>query len=210
MIDPTKCLLCGEELTLDEIARHRPWHEKCNVCPVCSHGPLDEDMLIRQLASGAGFGHTGCLDSQAMRDLKDKTLVMRLEQIESLNREITTQWRVEPNIQDIEKLYKLLTRLQEAAANTSIVLGRTKEKIMVREASDYRQKTKAEREQEKEQKTILAQAEIDKTKRQAELAAERLDPAIKLKRKALEGLMAIGLSREAAELQIAQMESKKQ
>jgi hypothetical protein len=189
-----RCLLCGEELSADEISRHRAWHEACNKCPVCRHGPLDEDMLIKQLATGAPIGHTGCLESLAMRDLKDKTIQMRLEQIESLNRELTTQWKVEPLLEDTEKLYKVLIRLQEAAANASIILGRTKEKIMVREASDYRTKTKAEREQEKETARVSAQVEIDKSKRQAELAAERLDPAIKLRRKAIEGWVKSGMT----------------
>jgi len=205
-----RCLLCGEELSADEVSRRRAWHESCNKCPVCAHGPLDEDMLIKQLATGSPIGHTGCLESLAMRDLKDKTIQMRLEQIELLNREITTQWKIEPSLEDTEKLYKVLIRLQEAAANVSIVLGRTKEKIMVREASDYRQKTKAEREAEKETARSAAQAEIDKAKKQEILSAERENPALKLKRKALEGLMSIGLTKEQAEVQIAAMEAKKQ
>ena len=204
------CLVCGLPLSDFETLRHRPWHDDCNKCPLCGHGPLEEDMLTRQLARGLPIGHSGCVESAALRDLKDKTIPMRLEQIRILNREMCTIWIAEPNPKDNDLLYEILKEGKELCANVSIALDRGKSCLLQAEVQKYREKTKEQKEAEKAATRAAAQAEIDKAARQTLLAAEREDPALKLRRKAIESYMRLGLSKADAEAQIKLLEDRKQ
>ena len=204
------CLVCGGPLSDFETLRRRPWHDDCNKCPICGQGPLEDDMLTRQLARGLPIGHSGCVASAAMRDLKDKTIPMRLEQIHLLNREMCTIWIAEPNTKDIDLLYEILKSGKELCANVSMVLDRTKEKLQQSETQKYREKTKEQKQAERDATRKAAEVEIDKAKRQETLAAEREDPALKLRRKAVESYMKLGFSKDAAEAQIKLLEDRKQ
>jgi hypothetical protein len=198
MSNPT-CLVCGNPLPDLETSLHRSWCYACAKCQICNAEGLDEDIITRALANGEPIAHTGCRDAKALRDLKDITIPLRVEQIDLLNREITSQWRIEPLIADVDYLRSVVVKLQECAANVSMVLGRTKEKISVREAQDYRIKTKAEREAERTASRAKETEKIEKANHSAQLEAERKDPALRLRRKQLEAFLNMGLSPVDAE-----------
>lgn len=204
------CLVCGGPLSDFETLRRRAWHDDCNKCPICNFGPLEEDLLTRQLARGQSIGHTGCIQTVQMQELKDKTIPMRLEQVQSLNKEMNTQWIVEPDTKDTDLLYEMLKTLHEVTANVSIILSRTKDRILQSEVQKYREKTKEEKTQEVLAKRATAQAEIDKAKRQETLAAERKDPALKLRRNAIEGWVRSGFSLDDATKMVDDMKGKTQ
>jgi hypothetical protein len=99
---------------------------------------------------------------------------------------------VNPQEEDLKQLYDVLHELQDAASSISILLSLTKDKIRIESNIEYTEKVKTERRQSSEA------AAIDENKKAAR-QAERENPILRDRRKAIEGIMkTFGFSLEAA------------
>lgn len=198
------CLLCNLPLGEFELASEGrlKWHSACQVCHYCKE-PVTFDMAEKTIKDcDAQVGtciseylyHQPCHEKALGERFKNKDFPIVQEQLDLLNKFLLSQRSEIPLT--LEELYPLLRDLQQCAANVSIALNRKKDKLKIKDAAAYREHVEIRKENNKLETRAI---EEKKTR----LASERADPALRNKRKALEGLIAMGLSKDQAEAMLA-------
>jgi NACalpha-BTF3-like transcription factor len=138
--------------------------------------------------------HVTCHERVMLAQFKDERYPIIQDQLDILNRHMLAHHE-EVGL-DLDSLYSLLRMMQQITSTVSSVIARKKDKILIRETEIYRAKTH-------EQKQVEKQETRKEQEKKTRLQAERIDPALRIKRKAIDGLMStLGLSREQAEKMI--------
>jgi hypothetical protein len=192
----TFCTICKNPLSEPELELHRTYHKSCMVCHYCKNETTDE--MARKAESPESLFHGPCHERKLMEDFKNKDLPIVQEQLDLLNKFLLTAHDEIPLTLDV--LYPLLRNLQQAAANVSIAINRKKDKIKIKDADAYRKHVEIRNENNKFEKRAVEE-------KKARLQAERLDPKLRDRRKALQGLMTAFSLTEA---QANEMLSKKE
>jgi hypothetical protein len=206
------CAICQKPLTAPELRLNRAWHFDCEVCEICGDRDGIENNSTRIekcLTDGAPISHVTCLKTKLFADFKNNVLPITMAHIQALNEEICGFFpAINPETADVTLLYNVLVKIQELATNVSTCLSATKDKLLIREARtfDHEQRQKAatrKAEQfESEKERLAAQAKTEMFK------AERENPALRHRRKAIEGFMAIGMSEEQAKAMVDKQQGK--
>lgn len=153
--------------------------------------------ITRAIAKGQKPEHTLCEESRLASEIKLRASVTQ-QHIDLTNNEILTiksQWQTD---EDLVALTKYLVSAQELAANISWLLSLTKDKIRIKDSQEYAAKVTTERKAKSE-------AAADENEKKARLAAERADPRLRERRKAIEGLIAMNIAPDVAESMIPQI-----
>ena len=200
---PPLCLICKLPLGPEET---KAWHFDCEVCSECGQPLHNSNKLIWDcLNSGIPVADITCRNKTKIREIREKIFPATIEHLKAFNNQILTiRAEVNPQEDDLKQLYDVLHELQDAASSISILLSLTKDKIRIESNIEYTEKVKTER---REKATTDAEENNKKVARQA----ERENPALRDRRKAIEGIMkTFGFSLEAATAMIeAQAQSPK-
>ena len=106
---------------------------------------------------------------------------------------------VEPDQTDYSTLHSLFCSLRDSAIAVGHVLDLTKDKIRIVSRDESEEYIKVKKKERAEKQASESQTEQQKIERSAKLAAERENPALRDKRKAIEGFVkTFGLSLEVA------------
>ena len=187
----TTCLICKLPLGPEET---KAWHYDCEECTECGQPLHNSNKLIWDcLNSGIPVADITCRNKTKIREIRDKIFPATLEHLRAFNDQIlSVKHEVNPTDGDLKQLYDVLHELQDAASSVSILLSLTKDKIRIESNVEYTEKVKTERRQSSEA------AAIDENKKAAR-QAERENPILRDRRKAIEGIMkTFGFSLEAA------------
>ncbi len=146
------------------------------------------------------IAHLGCFHKATIASLKAHKIPLTVRDLKVLNDEILTMRHiVNPDETDYASLHELFSAARDLAAAIGFVMDLTKDKIKIDNIRDYDEKTKAEKKIKAEQSIRTAESDQEKIERSAKLAAERENPALRDKRKAIEGFIkGFGLSLDAA------------
>jgi hypothetical protein len=174
--------------------------EKTQTCAFCNEEITNPDLIANCEREKRPLSHTPCYEQHLEQEIKGKVIPLTQEHLDYLNSQVLNQ-RLPFKI-ELEVLYPLLRSLQQTAANVSIAISRQKDELKIGAVKEYRERQEYKKEIDKEAVRI-------EEERKATLAAERADPVLKLKRKAIEGFMKIGMTREAAERMVAGSEGQK-
>jgi len=188
---PPLCLICKLPLGPEET---KAWHFDCEVCSECGQPLHNSNKLIWDcLNSGIPVADITCRNKLKIQEIRNKVFPATLEHLRAFNDQILSiKHEVNPTDEDLKQLYDVLHELQDAASSVSILLSLTKDKIRIESNVEYTEKVKTERRQNSE---TAALEENKKAARQA----ERENPALRDRRKAIEGIMkTFGFSLEAA------------
>ena len=188
---PPACLICKLPLGPEET---KAWHYDCEECTMCGQPLHNSNKLIWDcLNSGIPVADITCRNKTKIREIREKIFPATIEHLKAFNNQILTiRAEVNPQEEDLKQLYDVLHELQDAASSISILLSLTKDKIRIESSVEYTEKVKTERRQNSE---TAALEENKKAARQA----ERENPALRDRRKAIEGIMkTFGFSLEAA------------
>jgi hypothetical protein len=167
-----------------------------STCAFCGEEISNPDLIAMCESQKRPLSHTPCYEANLEKEIKGK-IILTQEHLDYLNRNILNQ-RLPFKI-ELEVLYPLLRSLQQTAANVSIAISRQKDELKIGAVKEYRERQEYKKEIDKEAVRI-------EEERKAVLAAERADPLLKLKRKAIEGFMKLpGMTREMAEAQVKKM-----
>ncbi len=199
----TTCLICKLPLGPEET---KAWHFDCEECTECGQPLHNSNKLIWDcLNSGIPVADITCRNKIKIREIRDKVFPATLEHLRAFNDQIlSVKHEVSPTDGDLKQLYDVLHELQDAASSISILLSLTKDKIRIESNIEYTEKVKTERRQSSEA------AAIDENKK-AIRQAERENPALRDKRKAIDGIMkTFGFSLEAATAMIEAQSPKVQ
>jgi hypothetical protein len=115
-----------------------------------------------------------------------------------------------------EELYKVLLSKSRTVKVVNALGADTEywtqaSNIVLRAKDEALSATRARRQEPEEEAEAESEGPEDSTEdRKARLAAERADPALRLRRKAIQGLMAIGLSEQEAEESLKKVPSQKE
>ena len=189
------CLLCHTELGSLEIECSQTTHYDCRKCSEC-HKDVNQEMVEAALTAQRLPIHTECEDRKKLTEFRNDELPLTQRHLDALNKYILA--RRPENDLTLESMYSLLRDLQQAAANVSIAIKRQKDKIHIADAEQYRAHVEIETENTKQAKRV----EQDKKIR---LQNERQNPQLRDRRKAVDGMIALGITREAAESMIPQV-----
>jgi hypothetical protein len=202
------CPFCNLELTLFEIELNHKWHKACAKCHYCQYEVTHE--MAERCVSKAATGdyilppaqmlyHMPCHERALMEQFKDKEFPIVQGQLDILNRFLLTSKEEIPLT--LEALYPLLRNLQQAAANVSIAINRKKDKIKIRDVAAWRETTEIREQINRDEKAKIEEKKI-------RLQAERADPKLRDRRKAIQGLMsAFGLSEADASAMLDKKEA---
>jgi len=200
------CPFCNLELGPFELEHGHKWHKTCAKCFHCGHEVTHE--MAEQCVSKAAENllpcnvrlyHMPCHERALMEQFKNKEFPIVQEQLDILNRFLLTSHEELPLT--LDALYPLLRNLQQAAANVSIAINRKKDKIKIRDVAAWRETTEIRETINKEEKAKIEAKKI-------RLQAERQDPKLRDRRKAIAGLMqAFGISQADAEAMIDKKEA---
>jgi hypothetical protein len=188
---PPICLICKLPLGPEET---KTWHYACEECVECGQPLHNSNKLIWDcLNSGIPVADITCRNKLKIREIREKIFPVTLEHLRAFNAQILSiKHEVNPQEEDLKQLYDVLHELQDAASSISILLSLTKDKIRIESNVEYTEKVKTERRQSSEA------AAIDENKK-AIRQAERENPILRDRRKAIEGIMkTFGFSLEAA------------
>jgi len=205
------CLICNKPLFEPEEKLNRRWHYDCEKCQICGNEMPNSDRILACLKDGQPVSHTTCLKTKLFSDFKTQTLPLTKSHIDALNDEINSFFpAVNSTTADVQILYDLLISLQETASNVSYALSLTKDKLLIRESQQFNHQVKEKREKERVEKIETETATLAKQEKSAMYKAEREDETgmLRIRRKAIEGFMAIGLSKEMAEQMVLAQEVK--
>ena len=178
---PPLCLICKLPLGPEET---KAWHFDCEVCSECGQPLHNSNKLIWDcLNSGIPVADITCRNKTKIREIREKIFPATIEHLKAFNNQILTiRAEVNPQEEDLKQLYDVLHELQDAASSISILLSLTKDKIRIESNIEYTEKVKTERRQNSE---TAALEENKKAARQA----ERENPFLRDKRKAIEGVV---------------------
>lgn len=204
------CCICGFPLFDPEVRLNRQWHFDCNKCQICGEGPLAEEQIVKCLNDKQPVSHTICLKQKLFEDFKNQVIPVTKSHVDALNSEINRFFpAVSPSATDAKMLFDLLVTLQETASNVSAALNLTKDKLLIRESKDFAEKTRAKRAEEAQAKLETEIEKLERQKRTDMFKAERDNPMLRHRRKAIEGYMAMGFSETEAEEAVRKAEQKK-
>ena len=187
----TLCKICKLPLGPEET---KAWHFDCEECTMCGQPLHNSNKLIWDcINSNIPVADITCRNKTKIREIRDKIFPATIEHLRAFNAMILTiRSEVNPQEEDLKQLYDVLHELQDGASSISILLSLTKDKIRIESNVEYTEKVKTERRQNSE---TAALEENKKAARQA----ERENPALRDRRKAIEGIMkTFGFSLEAA------------
>ncbi len=191
------CLICSQPLS----DLRQSWHEECEVCQICN-APMHHATKVIQkcIDDGGPIAHLGCYHKQTIANLKNQKIPATIRDLTVLNAEILTMAHiVNPDQTDYAALHSMHMAAKDLAIAVGFILDLTKDKIKIDNIRDYDEKTKAEKKVKAEQSIRTAESDQEKIERSAKLAAERENPALRDKRKAIEGFIkGFGLTIEAA------------
>lgn len=194
---PGICLICKGPLPADR----EFWHYDCEKCQICGADMhMAQKVIDKCLTDGGPIAHLGCYHKARIQELKDKVIPITSEHIRILNESILMmRHTVNPDETDYQTLWNILKETKELAANISFVMDLTKDKMRIHDRDEYAEKIKTERKQKAEQSAKDSQSEQERIEKQARLAAERENPFLRDKRKAIEGFVkAYGFTLEVA------------
>ena len=137
------------------------------------------------------ISHFACRERVLLSEIKDKSIPVTKAHCDLLNGQILRFVDVPPNKDDIEQLSDLLRTVTELAANVSFVFSHISQRVKIK---DLRKGQEEIARRDGESKLAARAEEARKIQRQT----ERANPAIRDRRKAIEGFRALGLSEEQA------------
>ena len=192
------CRICSQPLSEGEASLNRTWHFDCEVCTICKCHFPNPQRISECLDTHVVISHITCFSKSKIEEIKNKVIPITREHVTALNNQILTmRAMLDPLPTDLEILHGTLRDLQECASNVKFILELTKDKIRISDSQEYAEKVKTERK---------AKSEISasENERKATLQAERENPELRARRKAIEGIMStFGFTREAAEAMLA-------
>lgn len=190
----TDCAICHQPLSDGELSLSRRWHFDCQRCAICGSDLPNFAQIEKCLDAQRPVSHDTCHKTQLFQDFKHKVLPLRQEHIFALNEEILQFYpAVEPTSTDISLLYDCLMKLQETATNISWALGLTKDKLRISEIQNFNHQQK---EKQKIERAHAVETETEKLGKQAKaemFKAERENPQLRARRKAIEAYTALGI-----------------
>jgi uncharacterized protein YdiU (UPF0061 family) len=157
-------------------------------------------IIEKCLSVNLPVAHPVCSDREAIEKIRTETIPITKAYVLALNNQIITmRHTVRPPITDIALLSDILNVLQECARDVSWVLKQTRDKISIEDSQEYAEKIKTERKLKAIESEAASVREQKTAERSAQLAAERDNPALRDRRKAIEGIMkTFGFTLEAA------------
>ena len=200
----TNCLICGQPLSEGEASINRHWHLDCEVCQFCGNDLHHSNTRIQQyLDSKVAVSHLVCASKDKIREIREKIIPYTIEHLQSVNNLILTmRHEVNPQETDLKQLYDILHEAQDLASNASILISATKDKIRIESSIEYTEKVKTER-------RAKAADDAEDNNKKALRQAERENPWLRDKRKAIQGVVTgFGFSLEAATTMIEEQMRK--
>lgn len=182
------CVICKLPLGPLEIATEGrlTWHLDCQRCQICTHEMPNVERIQECIAKHIDVSHLHCFENRLNTEIREKTIPVTQSHLDVLNETILSRRDpIDPN--NLEAWYTLLRSMQQAAANISILLHRAKDKAKIKQAVAYREDTLTANSERRE-------SSFKKELKKVNLAAERADPERREKRKAVEGLMKLGIT----------------
>lgn len=207
------CRICNLPLSEAEIALNHTWHSACEKCEVCHKPmPLGRDRITELLDAAHPLVHTQCAADKAFQEFKTKEFPATKERIAALNDGILKHYRaIDPDETDVSTLYDLLINLKELTATVSFALGLAKDRIEFKNNQNYNAELGERKRLESENRVAKEKVKIQKQDRTEQLKAERDNPQLKAKRKAIEGYAkTMNCSIEEAEAALTQLSNKGQ
>lgn len=203
------CAICKQDLGEIELNNNRTWHYTCQNCSICGKA-ITIELIEKSLAKGEPVAHPVCKNAQAIVHVKQKTIPITIDMLDAFNNEILIlQHDMSPSVDDVVSLAACVTKLTEVAANASWLLKAERAKIDIKNRDEYTEKVRTERKAKAKASEEKAIEEKAKAEKQAQLKAERENPMLRLKRKAIEQLMTtLNISYEAAEAMLGQSGTK--
>lgn len=205
------CLICKKPLFEPEEKLNRKWHFDCEKCSICQNDMPNSDRILQCLKDEQPVSHTTCLKTKLFQDFKTQTLPLTKSHIDALNTEINSFFpAVDSSTADVQILYDLLISLQECASNVSYALSLTKDKLLIRESQQFNHEVRVKQAKERAEKIESETEKLARQEKTAMFAAERADETgmLRMRRKAIEGFIAIGMSKEQAEALVLAQEQK--
>ncbi len=191
------CLICSEPLP----AHRESWHEECEKCQICGADMHHATKVIQKcLDDGGPIAHLGCYHKATISALKNQRIPLTINDLRVLNDEILTMRHiVNPDETDYQALHDLHMAAKDLAISVGFVLDLTKDKIRIVDRNNTEEWVKEKKAVKNAERARTAETDQQKIERSALLAAERENPALRDKRKAIEGLIkGFGLSLDAA------------
>lgn len=204
------CLICAAPLGDPELHCSKLWHFACEACHFCKEPMPHPEKIAKQLSDGIPPSHDICRTQAAFRDFRDKKLPIETMHIQALNDAMVSFYpAMDPEAADTEILFQFLVKCQELTKNVSYILSLTKDKLAIKNKDHFNHFQEEKKRLEREKKFVEQTETIGKQERTAMFAAERDNPKLKARRKAVDGYVAMGLSREQAEAAVPQISTEK-
>lgn len=204
------CIICQQPLGDAELACNKTWHFACERCEFCKEPMPAPDRIADQIARGIPVSHDTCRKTKLFSDFKNTGLPLSIQHVKLLNEQICDFFpAVDPDRTDVSVLFDTLTALQECAKNVSYALGLTKEKIQIKESRNFNHEQVQKKQAEKAVKVAKETEKIAAQERSEMFKAERENPQLRHRRKAIEGFLAMGLTQEQAEKMVDGQGEKK-
>jgi hypothetical protein len=197
----SNCLLCKQELGALEIECNQTTHYDCRKCSLCE-SPVAESLVLHAIEHGVLPEHESCREKELLKAFYNEELPLTQAHLDKLNKWLLSKRHVEQE-PTLEFWYSLLRDMQQVSVNVAIALKRAKDKITIKDTEQYRAHVEIASENAKQSKRLDEEKKI-------RLQQERDNPAIRNRRKAVEGMMAMGLSREVAESMVPPIGEVKQ
>ncbi len=184
------CQICQQPLSDGEFQLDRQWHFDCEKCQICDAHFPNPGRIRECLDSHIPVSHITCHQTAAIEKLRTESIPVTNDMLDAMNVQILTMRHTwEPPTSDITLLFDHLKKIQEYAASVSWLLKLTRDKIKIDDIAKYEQVTKVRKAAKAESAAIEQADEIRSAERAAILAAERKDPELRNRRKAIEGTL---------------------
>lgn len=190
------CPICATELGPLELQGNKRFHFACRYCVECKAEIPNDEICEKSFEEHGSIMHSGCAERRHWSDFQRKDVPFVQSHVNLINQKICTMRRPLA-LDNLEQFYSLLRDLQQCAANVKVLIDRTKDRNRVQDAKEYREKTDLQKQAER-RKSLL-----EETKK-IQLAEERANPALRDRRKAIAGLVALGMSQDQAEAMVPQ------
>lgn len=185
------CKICEKELGPLELQAALPFHFDCRKCTFCQQEIPNTELCEKSLLEFGEILHSQCAERKLWSEFQKTDVPLGQSHINLINKKICGL-REALDLSNLEIFYSLLRDLQQCAANVKVLIDRTKDRQKVEIAKEYREKVTEQKKTERERTRI-------EEERRIMLQSERDNPALRDRRKAIEGLMKLGIAREAAE-----------
>ncbi len=205
------CQVCKSQLSDGEFNLGRDWHFDCEKCQICNEPMPNPERIRKCLDSHIPVSHITCHQTAAIEQLRTERIPVTNDMLDAMNVAILTMRHTwEPPTADITLLFEHLKKIQEYAASVSWLLKLTRDKIKIDDIAKYEVVTKERKKAKAAEAAIEQVDEIRSAERAAMLAAERENPALRDRRKAIEGTLRAmpWMSREQVEAMLDQQTPK--